>query len=212
MPRQPFDDTVHSGGKYATTLDYTAAKLGIKRPYIPGENRIVKAILEAALESGIGPTDAVRLAIGVYKEIDSIARDEKCNMLGRTAIKDIRTYCRAILRSGTTFSSFEIANRAVIAWRELAKELVALHKMWDRESVTHRLKERNRRQKLAAEMKERSVSADRAAGIVDDDDDNGDLYTEESFEEMGKLAWESDDKHGIYGSGKTITVLPDLTE
>lgn len=204
------DLPVERGGRYASTLDYTAAKLGIKRPYIPGENRIVKAILESALESGIGPTDAVKLAIGVYKEIDVLARNEKCDILSRTALKDIRTYCRAILRSGTTFSSFEIANRAVIAWRELAKELVALHKMWDRESVTHRLKERKRRQKLAAEMRERSVGADRAAGIVDDGD--GDLYTEESFAEMGKLAWESDDKHGIYGSGKTITVLPDLTE
>jgi hypothetical protein len=191
------NEVVKSGGRYASTFDYTADKLGIKRPYIPGENRIVKAILEAALESGIGAGDAVKLAIGVYKEIDVLARNEKCDILSRTALKDIRTYCRAILRSGTTFSSFEIAQRAVMAWRELAKELVELHKMWDRESVTHRLKERKRRQELAAELKERAAVADRDAGHMDP-------YTAEGFDEMSQLDWEADGKHGVYGSGREL--------
>lgn len=199
---RPDDDTVHSGGRYATTYDYVAARTGVRRPYIPGENRIVKAILEAALESGIQASEAVKLAIGVYKEIDVLARNEKGDILGRTALKDIRTYCRAILRSGTTFSSFEIAQRAVMAWRELAKELIELHRMWDRESVTHRLKERAVRQKRAAEMRERATRADDDAGYVDP-------YTTQGFDGMAKLDWEADGKHGVYGSGKLITVLPD---
>lgn len=144
--------TSKRGGRYATTYDYTAAKLGIHRPYLPAENRIVKALVEAALESGISHSDAVKLAIGVYKEIDTLARDERSNLLSRTALKDIRVYCRAILRSGTTFSAFEIATRAVATWRMVAGELKTLHEEWDRESVTKRLKRRAMKKQLADQL------------------------------------------------------------
>lgn len=174
--------------------------------FVAGEKRIVKVILESALESGIGSTDAVRLAIGVYKEIDVIARDEKCNILSPSALKDIRMYCRAILRSGTTFSAFEIAQRGVIAWREMARELVRLHDEWDRESVTERLKERKRRIELAERLKgQRTVAAAEVEGESVNGNVNGNgnpssLYTRDGFREMADLDRESR-RRGVESEG-----------
>lgn len=190
--------TSKRGGRYATTYDYTAAKLGIHRPYLPAENRIVKALVEAALESGISHSDAVRLAIGVYKEIDTLARDERSNLLSRTALKDIRVYCRAILRSGTTFSAFEIATRAVATWRAVAGELKTLHEQWDRESVTRRLKTRKAKKALADQLpkppSELPAPRDQEPSPAELEaqealDDVSGLY--DDFEELQRLDYES---------------------
>lgn len=177
--------TSKRGGKYATTFDYSAAKLGIRRPYIPAENRIVKALIEAALESGIRHQDAVRLGLGVYKELDILARDEHGNILSRTALKDIRVYCRAILRSGTSFNSQEIATQAVAAWRMTAEELKHLHEEWDRETVTRRLRNRQKRQDTAA--KSRILRGESAPG------DTEALYDEHGA--LLQLDWEADGRH-----------------
>lgn len=155
--------TSKRGGRFATTYDYAADRIGIRKPYLPAENRIVKALVEAALEGGLSHADAVRLAIGVYKEIDVLARDENGDILSRTAIKDIRVYCRGILRSGSTFSSFEIATRAVAAWRLTLEELAKLHAEWDRETVTQRLKLR--------EIRKQAAAKGRAPKTIDPDQD-----------------------------------------
>lgn len=197
--------TSKRGGRYAVTYDYTAAKLGIHRPYLPAENRIVKALIEAALESGMSHSDAVRLGIATYKEIDLLARDEKSNILSRTALKDIRVYCRAILRSGSTFSAFEVATRAVAAWRLTLQELKTLHEEWDRESATKRLKQRKSRQEKqeAAQIVKAQVSQPLlGAEDIDTDvdvnvdssvDGVGDLY--DDFPDLQRLDYEVD-RHG----------------
>lgn len=124
------------------TTDYLPERIGVRTPYIAAENRIVTALIEAALESGLQHSDAINLAIGVYKELDILARNERGDILDRSALKVIRIYCRAILRSGSTFSSFEIATRAVAAWRETRIQLKQLHAEWNRQTVTARLRER----------------------------------------------------------------------
>lgn len=123
---------------------------GLRRPYIISEHLLVKRLVESALESGISYSDSVRLAIAVYREIDVLARDEKCNILSRFALRDIREYCCAILRSGTTFSAFQIATRAVAAWRLTVEEIGKLHDEWDLERVSERLQKRRIRQDAAA--------------------------------------------------------------
>lgn len=177
--------TDRRGGRYATTYDYVAANLGIHKPYIPAENRIVKALIEAALESGLQSPDAVRLALGVYKEIDVLARDEHGNILSRTALKDIRAYCRAILRSGVTFDSREIAAEAVATWRATAEELKKLHEEWDRESVTRRLKARKGRQEQATQAR-----ILRSEPVPDDAEE---LYDDGAFDELQELDEVTDD-------------------
>lgn len=123
------------------------------KPRIPAENRLAKALVESGLESGLTHSDAVRLAIGVYKEIDVLARDERSTMLTRAALKDIRGYACAIMRSGTTFKAFEIATRAVATWRLVSSELKELHDEWNREEVSKRLRQRQLRQERAARAK-----------------------------------------------------------
>jgi len=160
---------------------------GTKRPHIRSENQIVRDFVEAALESGLPHSDAVKLGIGIYKEIDVIARDENCNSLSMTCLEDIRTNCLAIMRSGTTFSAFEIATRAVAAWRLTSVELVKLHREWNHESVTQRLQQRKVRIGKSQERRKVASDADANADIED-------LY--EDFDEMAKLDWEVDGSHG----------------
>lgn len=131
------------------TTDYLPERIGVRTPYIPAENRIITAMIEAALESGLQHSDALNLAIGVYKELDILARNERGDILDRSALKVIRIYCRAILRSGSTFSAFEIATRAVACWRETRIRLRELHAEWDRQTVTARLRLRKIRQEAA---------------------------------------------------------------
>lgn len=142
------------------------------------------SLIEASLESGLGYSDAVTLAVGVYKEIDLLARDEVGDILNRTAIKTIRVYCRAILRSGSTFSSFEIATRAVAAWRTTLDELEKIHAIWDRETVAQRLKLRQIR-KAAAAKSIGDKAEDVARGVIEIE--VPDLLEEMTWNERQKL-------------------------
>lgn len=164
-------ETKNRGGKYATTVDYVAARTGIRKPYIPAENRIVKALVGSALAGGLSYSDAVRLGVGVYKELDLLARDENSNILNRTAMKDIREYCREIMKSGQTFSAFEIATRAVSAWRMTLDELAKLHVEWDKETVDQRMKLRAARRAKAEGIgaMAKRVGEDEERGLVDTD-------------------------------------------
>lgn len=107
-------------------------------------------MIEAALESGISATDAVRLGIATVKEVDVLARDANAEPLDQDAITAIRGYCRAILRSGTTFSAYEIATRAIMAYREASVELHALEKEWHKADVDERQRRLKVRQDAAA--------------------------------------------------------------
>lgn len=117
--------------------------------FLVNEHEIIRSLIESALEAGLQASDACRLGLGVYKELDVLARDADLNVLDETAMVDIRLYCRAILRSGSTFAAFEIASRAIQCWREATASVEALRTEWDREIVTRRLKMQRVRQRAA---------------------------------------------------------------
>ena len=142
------------GGKYATTYDYNAASMGIKTPHIPSENRIIQALIEAALEGGRSASDAVRFGIETYKEIDIWARDDRGNILSRTSMKTIRVFARAILRSGEMLPPTRVASRAVAAWREMLKARDEIHKEWEKETVAQRAEKRRKKGQEKAAMRE----------------------------------------------------------
>lgn len=113
-----------------------------------------KLLVADSLEAGLAYPDAARLAAAVFKEVDIAARDENNNhnLLPPTALEDIRLYCRAILRSGTTFSAWEVAKRAVGAWKEAGIELSKLHDEWRRETVRAKVRRQYVRRKARAVM------------------------------------------------------------
>lgn len=92
-------------------------------------SRIVP-LIASALEGGLSHSDAVPIAISTYKEIDLLARARNLNQLPSAAIDEIMLYAEAVFRSGSTFSSFEIANRAVATYELAAKEMNALAAKW----------------------------------------------------------------------------------
>lgn len=92
-------------------------------------SRIVPLIV-SALEGGLSHSDAVRLAISTYKEVDLLARGRNLNQLSAAAIDEIMLYAEAVFRSGSTFSAFEIANRAMSTYELAAKEMNALSAKW----------------------------------------------------------------------------------
>lgn len=120
-----------------------------------------KLLVADSLEAGLAYPDAARLAAAVFKEVDIAARDENNNhnLLPPDALEDIRLYCRAILRSGTTFSAWEVAKRAVGAWKEAGIELSKLHDEWRRETIRAKV----RRQYVRRKARENAVVID---GVV----------------------------------------------
>lgn len=92
-------------------------------------SRIVP-LIASALEGGLSHSDAVRLAISTYKEVDLLARGRNLNQLSAAAIDEIMLYAEAVFRSGSTFSAFEIANRAVSTYELAGKEMNALSAKW----------------------------------------------------------------------------------
>lgn len=92
-------------------------------------SRIVP-LIASALEGGLSHPDAVRLAISTYKEVDLLARARNLNQLSAAAIDEIMLYVCAVFRSGSTFSSFEIANRAVATYELARKEMNTLSAKW----------------------------------------------------------------------------------
>lgn len=110
---------------------------------------------EAALEAGIQSTDAVKIALGIYKEVDVLARDTNFDPLTASALRAIVRFCCAILRSGSTFSSYEIATRAINTWRMLTDEARAVQEVWSREAVSKRLKLKETRTRAQQKMAER---------------------------------------------------------
>lgn len=110
------------------------------------EARVIQDLIEAALEGGLSATDSVNIGLGVYKELYLLARNEDSGIiLARASLNVIRAYARAILRSGSTFSSFEIASRAVSCWRQTSQALVAFFDDWDRLSITRKMQIRQAR-------------------------------------------------------------------
>lgn len=135
---------------------------------LEAEHHAVAAFIAAGLEAGLSWSDAVALAIGLYRDIDVLARTEEADLLSPRILADIRAYSIAILRSGSTFASFEIANRAVAAWRQSRIELRRLHRQWDRESVTRRLKTKAARAARHAPAPDYFDSSDGDGGVVDE--------------------------------------------
>lgn len=123
-----------------------------------------KCLIEDGLEAGLAHCDAVRIAVSIFREIDVVARDSEFNLLSPDALEDIRSYCRAILRSGSTFSAFEIATRAVYAWREATTELEKLHAEWRRERVNVRRRLRLRQVRRDSVAKSGEVGDVRKSG------------------------------------------------
>lgn len=106
-----------------------------------GRHRVIlRPLIESALEAGLSHSDAVRLAIAVYKEIDLLARGASLTQLPTATLREIRLYARAILRSGSTFSSFEIAQRAVATYRLTQDEIRKLDAEWRTETASKRLR------------------------------------------------------------------------
>lgn len=125
-----------------------------------------KYLIEDGLEAGLAHCDAVRIAVSIFKEIDVVARDSEFNLLPPDALEDIRSYCRAILRSGSTFSAFEIATRAVYAWREATTELEKLHAEWRRERVNVRRRLRLRQVRRDSVAKSGEVGDHKSAPVL----------------------------------------------
>lgn len=192
-----------SSGDRRITYDYLPSKLGVRRANSRMRSfRIsVREFTAAGLETGLDHTSAVRLAVGIVQEIDVLARDEHLNTLSPAALREIRLYCLAVLRSGTTFSSYEIATRSIAAWRLAAREVVRLQNEWNTASVTKRLKQRKQRQDTAREAAQNPNPAARIPSRVEvaiDESGNGyiptdaiadiaELYAHGSFEEFARL-------------------------
>ncbi len=110
--------------------------------YRAAESEVVRTMIESSLESGLSHHDAVKLAIATYKELDVLTAptaDAAFWDLTRDDLREIRMYCRAILRSGSTFQAFEIATRAIAAWKLAKVELQKLHDEWNRRDVVRKL-------------------------------------------------------------------------
>lgn len=121
------------------------------------EDRLVRSLVECGLEAGLSHSDAVNLAIAVFKELDILVADGDVtglNCLSSTAVREIRQYTRAILRSGSTFSAFEIAVRAVKAREMVAAELVKMRESlrWGRRSQKRRGELRHKRLERAGKL------------------------------------------------------------
>lgn len=127
--------------------------------YRAAESEVIRTMIESSLESGLAHPDAVRLAIATYKELDvltSPSADMAFWDLTRDDLREIRMYCRAILRSGTTFQSFEIATRAIAAWKLAQAEITKLHEEWNRRDVVRKL---GSNEKRSATMKAKYADA-----------------------------------------------------
>lgn len=113
---------------------------------------LLTSLVSCALEAGLSHSDAVRLGVGVYQEIDILARDESFDPLSIGAFAIIRDYALSIIRSGSTFSPFEIATRAVAAWRLSVQEFRRVNYEWKHERATKRRRTRSEKQKEAARL------------------------------------------------------------
>lgn len=158
--------------------------------YSASEFRIVRAMIECALEGGLSHTDAVRLGIAVYKEVDLLARGTDHRPLKASSIREIRLYARAVLRSGSTFSAYDIATRAVNAYKLAQSEIGKLKNGWRRDEIGSRLKkrDRNRRYQEACKVNreiygEQGDSLDSGSAILDVDD------LVPGIEDVKELAW-----------------------
>ena len=160
------------------------------KPYFPSERKTVRLLAECGLEAGLSHSDAVRLAIGVYKELDVLARaTATLAPLPAPAITAIRGYARAILRSGSTFSSFEIATRAIATYREAEAAIAKLGAEWDRQTVTQRLRLQRTRRQATAKMMERHAQERSRVTVAPEESDEPDEPDPEPLAEV----WDMED-------------------
>lgn len=120
------------------TYDYTSRSLSIHLPYQPSENRFIQSMIESYLEGGGTHSESVRFAIEVYKTVDLLTRDGMGNILNRSAMKSIRAFCRAILRSGHTAAPYVVATRAVNTWKDMIEARNEMRREMEKETVQRR--------------------------------------------------------------------------
>lgn len=108
--------------------------------YLAQVDQLITTMIASALESGIAHSQAVTLAIETFKQVEAIARDENMELLPEREMAKVYTFCCAVLASGTTFSPFEIAQRAVLAAEAARRGLRELFATWDPVSVEERVK------------------------------------------------------------------------
>jgi len=108
--------------------------------YLAQVDQLITTMTASALESGIAHSQAVTLAIETFKQVEAIARDENMELLPEHELAKVYTFCCAVLASGTTFSPFEIAQRAVLAAAAAKEGLEGLFATWDPVSVEERVK------------------------------------------------------------------------
>jgi hypothetical protein len=108
--------------------------------YLAQVDQLITTMTASALESGIAHSQAVTLAIETFKQVEAIARDESMELLPEHELAKVYTFCCAVLASGTTFSPFEIAQRAVLAVEVAREELGRLFATWDPVDVEERVK------------------------------------------------------------------------
>lgn len=108
--------------------------------YLSEVDRLITTMTASALESGMGNSEAVTLSVATYQEIEILARAHNGDLLPARALHIIYTYACAILASGTTFNSFEIAQRAIAAYHLSEAKTEALFKSWDPEEVDLRMR------------------------------------------------------------------------
>jgi hypothetical protein len=108
--------------------------------YLAEVDRLLITMTASGLESGMGNSEAATLAIHTWKEIEILARDSAGNLLPDRALHIIYTFACAILASGTTFASFDIAQRSVSAYQLMERQSEELMKSWDPEAVDDRMR------------------------------------------------------------------------
>lgn len=130
---------------YPVDYRFSTADYCSRRERFPGD-RLLIPLVQACLEAGMTSSEAVTLAVETHYELDRLARveDNGKNHPAFTEIQKIRGFVIATLRSGACTSAFEVAARAVGAWRELKKAGAALKKDWVEEEAREKEREKGR--------------------------------------------------------------------
>lgn len=130
--------------------------------YLSEVDRLITTMTASALESGMGNSEAVTLSVATYQEIEILARAANGDLLSTRALHMIYTYACAILASGTTFNSFEIAQRAIAAYHLSEAKTEALFGSWDPEEVNVRMRTvAMRRERSLRGLRERDLREQR---------------------------------------------------
>lgn len=136
-------------GQYARRA---AASPDIKtaQTYLTEVENLIYILISHALESGMTHSQATELAVETFREVEVLARDEETgDLLPDHALFRVYSFCCSILASGTTFSSYEVAQRAIAAYRAMVRRLKLLWEEWDPEMIDGRIKARKSRRRVA---------------------------------------------------------------